>query len=307
MLFLLAAVYLGWGLGANDTANVFGTGIASELISYRFATILTGIFVVLGAVIEGPKVMHTIGEFTNLTLSTAFIAVLAAAITVTLMTLLKLPVSTSQSIMGALVGIAIFLGGWAGIPEGKLAKIVLCWVFTPVGAMGISALLFVLLAPAVNRINSFITFTLVMKIGIVAVGCYGAYTLGANNVANVTGAFVGSGIIDPVGGALIGGIAIAFGALTYSRRVMVSVGKRIFPLGAFSAFVVVLSASLTLQLFTELKVPVSNSQAIVGAIAGIGLIKGTKAINKRMLFSIFAGWLATPLLAALLSFLFNYF
>lgn len=304
-MLLLAAVYLGWTLGANDTANVFGTGVASELISYRLATILTGAFVILGAVVQGPKVMHTVGGFTNLTLSTAFIAVLAAALTVTLMTLLKLPISTSQSIMGALVGIAISLGGWAGIPEGKLTKVVVCWVLTPVGAMGISALLFVLLAPVVNRISSFVTFALLMKIGIISVGCYGAYSLGANNVANVTGAFVGSGVIGPVGAALLGGVAIAFGALTYSKGVMISVGKKIFPLGPFSAFVAVLSASLTLQFFTELKVPVSNSQAIVGAIAGIGIIRGTKAINKRMLLGIFAGWVATPVIAAILSFFIN--
>ncbi|MBE0478934.1 inorganic phosphate transporter [Candidatus Aerophobetes bacterium] len=78
------------------------------------------------------------------------------------------------------------------------------------------------------------------------------------------------------------------------------------PLGAFSAFVTVLSAAITLQLFTELKVPVSNSQAIVGAIAGIGLIRGTRAMNKRMLLGVFAGWVATPLLAALLSFFLVY-
>lgn len=306
MFFLLAAIYLGWTLGANDTANVFGTGVASELVSYRMATILTAVFVMLGAVIEGPKVMPTVGKFTNLTLSTASIAVLSAAAVVTLMTFLKLPISTSQAIMGAVVGITLSLGGWGAVPRDKLIKIVLCWLFTPLGAMLISAFLFIVLAPLINKVRSFVTFALIMKMGILAVGCYGAYSLGANNVANVTGTFVGAGLIGPLKGALIGGAAIGGGALTYSKGVMISVGKRVFPLGPFSALVSVLSAAITLQLFTELKVPVSNSQAIVGAIAGIGILRGTRAINRGMLFSIFAGWIATPLLAASVSFLLHY-
>ena len=302
MLFLFAAVYLGWALGANDTANVFGTGVANELISYRAAVILTAGFVIFGAIIEGPKIMDTVGQFTPLTLYTAFIAVLSAAIIVTVMTSIKLPVSTSQAILGAIAGIALSIGGWNALPREKLIKIVLCWLFTPLGAMAISVALFIILAPLANKIRSFITFALVMKLGVIVVGCYGAYTLGANNVANVTGAFVGAGLLGPSGGAIIGGAAIALGALTYSKGVMMSVGKKIFPLGSFSALIAVLASALTLHFFTQLRVPVSNSQAIVGSIAGIGLLRGTKAIDKKMLFRISTGWIATPLLTAGLSF-----
>ena len=305
MFALFAAMYLGWTLGANDTANVFGTGVASELITYRVATFLTAVFVIIGAAIEGPKVMNTIGGLTSFVSRTAFVAVLAAAMTVTLMTCLKLPVSTSQAIVGAIVGVALATGGLGGVPGGKLLKMVLCWIFTPLGAAVISILLFIILAPIVNKvIESFLTFALLMRVGTVAVGCYGAYTLGANNVANVTGAFVGANLFSPLEAALIGGAAIAIGAITYSRGVMISVGRKIFPLGPFSAFVAVLAAALTLQIFTELKVPVSNSQAIVGSVAGIGLLRGTKAINKKMLFSVFSGWITTPILAGIISFLF---
>lgn len=302
MLFLSAAVYLGWALGANDTANVFGTGVANELISYRVAVILTAGFVIFGAVIEGPKMMDTVGQFTPLTLHAAFIAVLSAAIIVTLMTSIKLPVSTSQAILGAIAGVALSIGGWNALPREKLVKIVLSWLFTPLGAMAIAVALFIILAPLANKIRSFITFALVMKLGVIVVGCYGAYALGANNVANVTGAFVGAGLLGPSGGAIIGGASIALGALTYSKGVMMSVGKKIFPLGSFSALIAVLASALTLHFFTQLRVPVSNSQAIVGSIAGIGLLRGTKAIDKKVLFRIFTGWIATPLLAAGLSF-----
>ncbi len=303
MWFLLSGIYLGWALGANDAANVFGTGVTSGLVSYKMAVILTAIFVILGAVMEGTKCFDTVGYFTSLTLFTALLVTLSAAITVTLMTRLKLPVSTSQAILGAIVGIAIVGEGWRGLPMDKLTKVVLCWIFTPLGAAVISFLLFMGLGYLVNRIRGLAVFTHLMRIGILVTGCFSAYALGSNNVANTTGAFVGAGLITPIEGALIGSISIGVGALTYSRGVMISVGRRISLLDPFSALVVVLAGAITVYLYTQIGVPVSTSQAVVGAVAAIGLAKGIRTINKKMLFFILLGWISTPILAASLSIL----
>ena len=303
MWFLLSGIYLGWALGANDAANVFGTGVTSGLVSYKMAVILTAIFVILGAVMEGTKCFDTVGYFTSLTLFTALLVTLSAAITVTLMTRLKLPVSTSQAILGAIVGIAIVGEGWRGLPMDKLTKVVLCWIFTPLGAAVISFLLFMGLGYLVNRIRGLAVFTHLMRIGILVTGCFSAYALGSNNVANTTGAFVGAGLITPIEGALIGSISIGVGALTYSRGVMISVGRRISLLDPFSALVVVLAGAITVYLYTQIGVPVSTSQAVVGAVAAIGLAKGIRTINKKMLFFILLGWISTPVLAASLSIL----
>lgn len=303
MWFLLSGIYLGWALGANDAANAFGTGVTSGLVSYKLAVVLTAIFVILGAVMEGTKCFDTVGYFTSLTLFTAFLVTLSAAITVTLMTRLKLPVSTSQAVLGAIVGIAIVGEGWRGLPMDKLTKVALCWIFTPLGAAVISFLLFMGLGYLVNRIRGLAVFTHLMRIGILVTGCFSAYALGSNNVANTTGAFVGAGLITPIEGALIGSISIGVGALTYSRGVMISVGRRISLLDPFSALVVVLAGAITVYLYTQIGVPVSTSQAVVGAVAAIGLAKGIRTINKKMLFFILLGWISTPLLAASLSIL----
>jgi PiT family inorganic phosphate transporter len=303
MWFLLSGIYLGWALGANDAANVFGTGVTSGLVSYRLAVILTAIFVILGAVMEGTKCIGTVGYFTGLTLFTALLATLSAAITVTLMTRLKLPISTSQAILGAIMGIAVMGEGWRGLPMDKLTKVILCWVFTPLGAAIISFLLFMGLGYLVNRIRGLAIFTRLMRIGILVTGCFGAYALGSNNVANTTGAFVGAGLISPIEGALIGSISIGVGAITYSRGVMKSVGRRISPLDPFSALVVVLAGAVTVYLYTQMGVPVSTSQAVVGAVAAIGLAKGIRTVNKKMLFFVLLGWISTPLMSASLSIL----
>ncbi len=97
--------------------------------------------------------------------------------------------------------------------------------------------------------------------------------------------------------------SIALGILTFSKNVMSTVGSRLVQLDAFSALVAVLAEAITVHIYAVVGVPVSTSQAIVGAVLGIGLFKGVKTINRRTLFNILSGWLCTPLIAGLICFL----
>ena len=132
--------------------------------------------------------------------------------------------------------------------------------------------------------------------------CYGSYALGANNVANATGIFSGQipGMTDRLL-ALIGGVAIALGVVTFSKRVMTSVGKNIVTLNAFNAFVAVSAMSVTVHIFAFIGVPVSTSQAIVGAIVGSGAAYGIHTIRFYMLRNIGVGWFLTPVISLILS------
>ena len=88
---------MGWSLGANNSANNFGTAVFSQKIRYRTAVILCAVFVIIGALLEGQAGMHTLGGLVEQTADSAFAATLAAALTATLMSVLKLPISTSQA------------------------------------------------------------------------------------------------------------------------------------------------------------------------------------------------------------------
>jgi PiT family inorganic phosphate transporter len=120
----------------------------------------------------------------------------------------------------------------------------------------------------------------------------------------------------------IGGIAIGVGVLTYSRKVMETVGESIMSLSPVAALVVVSAHSLVLFLFasqglesflqhhglpTIPLVPVSSSQAIVGAVIGIGLLKRGRGIRWRILGGIGSSWVVTPIIAALVSFIALFF
>ena len=298
---LIGGVFLGWGLGSNDSANIFGTGVAANVIKYRTAIILTSIFLIIGALLEGYKNMGTVGEMSAMTDSAAFIATVAAGMCMATFSALSLPVSASQAIMGAVLGIGLV----SGIPNfSHLYKVVLCWVLTPVGGMVITALLYPLIGKLfqnilmdIQRRSAFIRMALLFA------GCYGAYSLGANNVANVTGVYVGSGLLTPFAAALIGSLSIESGVLTYSRKVMDTVGRKIVELDSFSAFISTLAAAITVHIFTQVGVPVSTSQAIVGGVTGVGLVKGAKTVSKRTLIEISIGWVSTPLSSGIIAYL----
>jgi len=297
MLSLLGGIFMGWSLGANDAANVFGTAVSSKMVKFHTAAILASIFVILGAIISGYGGIETLKGLTSFGKEEAVISSVAAALAVALMSAFGLPVSTSQAVVGSIVGIGILNGqlNFTG-----MGKVVACWFGTPIGAAVVSIILYKALAHLYNRLNlNMFESDVVMRTGMLVVGSFGAYALGANNVANVTAVFVGAGILNAFNAALIGGASIALGIMTFSRPVMETVGKKLVRLDPFSALIVVLSLAVSVHIFTLIGVPVSTSQGVIGAVLGIGIVKGSNTINRRTLLNILIGWLLTPVLACL--------
>ncbi|MDX9820721.1 MAG: inorganic phosphate transporter [Syntrophales bacterium] len=328
-VFLTSGLFLGWSLGANDAANVFGTAVGTRMISFRRAAILCGVFVVLGAVISGAGAAETLGDLGAVNaIAGAFVVALAAAITVYWLTVLGYPVSTTQAIVGAIIGWDLFSG--ALIDYVALIEIVASWVVSPILAGIFAVILYKLIAKVVMRagIHMF-KLDALTRYGLIIAGVAGAYSLGANNIANVVGVFIPVSPfqdLDVLGLFkltaaqqlfFIGAVAIAVGTFTYGKRVMLTVGEGIADLLPVAALVAVLANALVLFLFASQGleafliqhgippiplVPVSSSQAIVGAVLGIGLIKGGRAIRWRMVGGIVGAWAVTPVAAVVVSF-----
>ncbi|MEW6203525.1 MAG: inorganic phosphate transporter [bacterium] len=301
MGWLSGGIFLGWALGANDAANVFGTAVSTHVVSFRRAAAIICIFVILGAVIDGVPGMRTLGGLAEYNARTAFIASFSAGVTVTMMTIFRLPVSTSQAVVGAIIGIGMTSGqaNFSG-----LNKIIVCWIGTPLGAMVAAIVIYMLLSVPYNRISHNIALeSSVLYIGFLVSGAYGAYALGANNVANVVGVYVGSGLLNPFTAAVVGAVSICAGVITFSKQVMFTVGERLVPLEAFTALVAVLAQAVTVHFYAIVGVPVSTSQAMVGAVLGVGIIKGVRSINIRILLNIIFGWVLTPCVAGVIAFL----
>jgi inorganic phosphate transporter, PiT family len=329
LLFLTSGLFLGWSLGANDAANVFGTAVGTGMVRFVTAAIVCSLFVLLGAVISGAGAAHTLGRLGSVNaLAGSFTAAFSAAITVYWMTKAGLPVSTSQAIVGAIIGWNWFTGSVTD--TGALLKILGTWVACPLLAGFIAVPLFKVTGIVLRRAKfHLLRLDAYTRAALVLAGAFGAYSLGANNIANVMGVFVPvSPFTDfKLAGLftftsvqqlfLLGAVAIGVGVFTYSKRVMLTVGTDLLPLSPVAAWVVVVSHSIVLFLFaseglehllassglpTIPLVPVSSSQAVVGAVIGIGLFKGGRNIKWRVLATIGGGWVTTPIIAACVCF-----
>lgn len=298
-VFWLAGALLGWTLGANDSVNAFGLAITTQMIRVYTALSLTAIFVTAGAVLQGLAGIHTYSALGEQTTHTAFIISMAPGLIILLTTTLGLPVSTTQAVVGAMTGVSLLQGS---VHWPVLLKLGAAWMLAPLGALAFSFLLYLVLGRAFARwVSGLSAYEVYLKIGFIIVGCYSAYALGANNVANVSGVWVQSGVLSPVPGLWFGGLSIALGVLTYSRRVMATVGSRLTELDPFSAFISMLSGALTLHLYAALGIPVSASQAMVGAVIGIGAVKGMHTLQGKTVVKILIAWFVVPAVAALLA------
>jgi PiT family inorganic phosphate transporter len=134
--------------------------------------------------------------------------------------------------------------------------------------------------------------------------CYAAYALGANHAGAAVGPIANLGIFHPTLLLFIGGLSIAAGAATYGKKVAHTVGSGITRLDIPAAFIAQISAAFGMHLFSMIGIPVSTSSAIVGAVVGVGLVKGAKAIRAKTVFTILMGWFLMPTLAAVAAYLF---
>lgn len=333
-IFLSSGLFLGWSLGASDASNIFGTAVGTKMVKFKTAAIIASIFIILGAVSAGDGTTQTLGQLGSInTLAGAFMSALAAALTIYWMVELSMPISTSQAIVGAIIGWNFFASKPTDITI--LSKIVGTWVVCPVLSGIIAVILYGIVKKVVRKSHlHLLRQDCYVRIGLILAGAFGAYALGANNIANVMGVFVPAsplkGIMLPWGGVLnatqvlflIGGLAISCGVITYSQKVMNTVGNAMMKMSPLMAWVVVIAQSLVLFLFAskELQdflhsydlpafplVPVSSSQAVVGAVMGIGIYKGGRDINWRLVGRIGMSWVATPLVAAVVCYISLFF
>lgn len=330
LFFLSSGLFLGWSLGANDGANIFGTAVGTKMIKFRTAAIISSVFVILGAVIAGSGASQTLNKLGSIdAIPGAFMAALAAALTIYLMVKAHISVSTSQAIVGAIIGWNMYSDRPTDIS--LVTTIASTWVFCPI----LSALFAVVLYHTTKLLLKMHNVSLIRqdcytRIGLIVSGAFAAYALGANNIANVMGVFTSANILRPLPLPLglslnstqvlflMGAIAISVGIFTYSRHTMNTVGKNIMQMTPLVAWIVVVAQSLVLFVFASPAlnnfltaynlpappmVPVSSSQAVIGAIMGIGLLKGGRNVNWFLLCRVFIGWVATPILSALICYI----
>ena len=327
--YLLSGLFLGWSFGAKDTANIFGAAVETKMINFKLAALIAAIFVTLGAVLEGAGPSQTLSKLGSINaIGGAFTVALAAAATITIMVKVGIPVATTQTLAGAIIGWNYFAGRLTDF--NSLATIASSWLIAPLlGAIFAFFLFFIFQAYLTKVKLHLLELDWWTRIWLLVIGAFGAYSLGANNIANIVGVFVPVNPFKDIpirylgtlsGGTqlfLLGSLSIVIGIYTYSQKMIKTVGKDLFSLSPLTGLIAVLSESLVLFLFSSRwlfntllsvgihpipLVPVSASQIIIGSVLGIGLAKGGKNIRYSVLGRISLGWVTAPVIAFAFSF-----
>ncbi len=152
ILAIVFGFFMAWGVGANDVANAMGTSVGSKALTITQAIIIAAIFEAAGAMLAGGQVTNTIrSKIIDITLFTyspqtliygMLASLLAAGTWLLIATRFAWPVSTTHSIVGAIIGFGIIVLGVNAIYWHEVINISLSWIVTPVIAGVIAYLLF---------------------------------------------------------------------------------------------------------------------------------------------------------------------
>jgi len=146
-LSLIVCAYMAWNIGANDVANAMGTSVGSRALTLKQAVVLAAVFEFCGAFFAGDAVTDTVrkgilvvdfelvtNDFANDLMFGFIAAMMAAAVWLTVATRVGLPVSTTHSIIGGIIGIGLVLEvqhNMSLIDWGVVKKVVMSWIASP--------------------------------------------------------------------------------------------------------------------------------------------------------------------------------
>jgi PiT family inorganic phosphate transporter len=239
-----------------------------------------------------------------------------AALTVFIMTNLKLPVSANQALTGAIIGWGLCYADYSdpailGVNLPQIGKFASTWILNPLGAGLVSFIIVKVVNKFLSeKLSTLSSYDKIIRWGYLCAGTLAAFSIGTNSSASVTALYYdateqGANLLNNAQlAATIGGIAIAVGVLTFSKRVMMTVGGEIAQISQVDGFVVIIASALTVVLMGNfMGIPVSTSQSVVGAVVGAGLVNGIKKVNFGVFKRIAIAWVSSPTVAGLLTYL----
>ena len=293
--------------GHNNIGKVAELATSNEIIS----------------TVEDVQNAYETGTVETLRLKSALKAAIiffCAAFTVFVMGLFKFPVSANQAITGAIIGWGLCYANYAdpsvvAVNLPQIGKFASTWIINPLGAGIISFIIVKLFNKFVTpRLSTLGFYDTIIKYGYIIAGVYASFSIGINSSANVTALYydmvydktgiAANLLTDPRIAATIGGLAIALGVLTFSKRVMLTVGSGIAEISQIDGFLVVISMATAVLVMGKLMgIPVSNSQAIVGAVIGAGLTRGVNKVNFGVFKRIAVAWVSSPTVAGLFAYI----
>ena len=293
------ALFFAMNIGASGTAAAMGPAYGSGAIkTKRMAMMIVAACAFLGA-LSGGEVVRTIGggiipsEIINVEVTVIILA--AACLTLFIANLLGIPLSTSEVVVGSLVGAGI---AYQAVYFDRLLVIVSFWVIVPIIAffLAIGAGWVIRFLekkfPALKgkgKWHKWLVYLLILS------GALEAYAAGMNNVANAVGPLVGAGLIEINSAVIIGGLFVSLGAVVLGGKVLETNGKKITRLSLLQGSAVSITGGTLVITASIFGLPVPLTQVTTSAIIGIGTVNnGLKVMQKDIIKKIAMVWVVSP-------------
>ncbi|WP_353684203.1 inorganic phosphate transporter [Thermodesulfovibrio sp. 3907-1M] len=299
---VVASLLIAFGIGSNDASNALGICIGAGIIRLKRAIFLFGLLVFLGILLQGQKVMKTVGKnIVDVNSSIIIVALTISAILIIVSNWRRLPLSTHQVIIGSLTGAAV--ASDSTVNFASIIKIIVSWLISPFVAMAFSFFLYKLLEKTLSKFPFFQIEKLLRTFLLLSASLI-AYNTGANELATVLGPVMHSGIeINKILLFFLASIMVFSGATLLSHRVIETVGKGITTLDPYSGFAAQFGAGASVLFFTFLGMPISTTYCIIGGISGVGMSKGIATVKLSLLKKIAINFVITPSAAFIISYL----
>lgn len=321
ILAVISAFYMAWNIGANDAANSMATSYGSRALNLRQIIILAAILEFIGATLFGKNVVKTIAKGIvpietldpHLVIYGAVAALLSAGLWITIATYLHLPVSTTHSIVGAMLGFGIAAVSQNhlslnAIKWDELFKIMLSWLISPITGAILAFFIFSLIRLILFRKFHYERVEKVFRYLQIFTACYVAFAHGSNDVANsvaplaiIFGHSAGGYYEIPREILAFGGIGIAIGIATWGYRVIKVVGDRITQLTYTRGFSAEFATATTVLTASAIGMPISTTHTLVGSVIGVGLAGGLAGVNLDVIKKIIFSWILTLPISMLFS------
>lgn len=311
IFLIFLTVFFALNMGASGIAPSFASTYGGRLIKKKNAIMLFAFFVILGAVTLGRNVTVTLGkgllpqEF--MSFNVVLVILSAATLGLFLANILKIPQSTSQVTVGAIVGAGLY---FKHLDLGTIfLKILPMWVILPLLSYVLTWAIYRKIYPPehdnLHIYQKLFANEKKLRLLALAASCYVAFAIGTNNVANAIGPLFGAGILGVNLGLILVSPFFGIGALALGKGTLETAGKEIVPLGLFSS-VLVSFVTATLLIFASiLGIPQSLVQLNIFSIFAVSCLKDghRHTLDKRLTKKTFFIWAVTPLISIVLSYL----
>jgi inorganic phosphate transporter, PiT family len=298
--------------GFHDTANAVATSVSTRALSPRLAVLVAAIANLGGAFVT-TAVAKTVGQGiidSNLATERTVLAAVLGAIVWNLITWwLGLPSSSSHALIGGLIGAAIAQSGTSGVLwHGVTHKVVIPALWAPTIAFGAGFGLLLAILWIFQRLTPGFANSS-FRLGQLASGTWMAFTHGANDAQKTMGvialALFSEGRIStfyiPTWVKIAAGCAIAAGTYSGGRRIMRTLGQRVYQMQPAGGFASQLTAGAVIWGSTKYGYPLSTTHVISGAVMGTGATTRLSAVRWGVAGNMVVAWVLTIPAAAVVA------